>query len=232
MDAVVLLANLRALLERTPDFSTYSGTSREHQIWLAQAYALVLRWNNIDAIGLKSSTDMLGISLMFDSSVARIISTLHRAIADLELQIPPEAQTAFDAHSPYDFFRQLNSLIKTAEAEIFVVDPYLDHTVFDNYLSSRPDNVSARLLLNKNAESVGPAAKLYVEQHGPILEVRKSTAIHDRVVFIDRFACWVIGHSIKDAAKAKPTYIAPLPPDVVAIKLKSYEGIWESASAI
>jgi hypothetical protein len=53
-------------------------------------------------------------------------------------------------------------------------------------------------------------------------------AIHDRVLFADD-RVWVIGQSIKDAAKKKPTYIIehgePLMRGI-------YEGIWQAAKVI
>ena len=118
------------------------------------------------------------------------------------------------------------------ENSIFIVDPWLDHTVFDHYLTSRKPNVSVRLLLNKNANKVKPVADKYIEQFGPVLEVRRSTTIHDRVIFIDSFVCWVVGQSLKDAAKAKPTYLVQLAPDVVADKLQVYDNIWNKGKPI
>lgn len=67
---------------------------------------------------------------------------------------------------------------------------------------------------------------------GSVLEARKSMALHDRVIFIDRHVCLVVGQSIKDAAKSKPTYLVSLPPDIVPAKLQDYEQIWEAANAI
>jgi len=61
------------------------------------------------------------------------------------------------------------------------------------------------------------------------LELRKSKTLHDRVIFIDGYVCWIIGQSIKDAAKAKPTYLVQLAPDVVPEKLNNYEAIWTLA---
>ena len=63
-------------------------------------------------------------------------------------------------------------------------------------------------------------------------QAKRSPAIHDRVIIIDDTACWVLGQSIKDAAKNKPTYIAPLPSDVVTLKEAHYEKIWNAATAI
>lgn len=157
---------------------------------------------------------------------------LYRAVADLELEVPNKDQVAFAAGEVYDFFKELNKVIESAEVSIFIVDPYLDHTVFDHYLNSKKPSVTVRILLHKYADSVKPAAQKYIQQHGNVLELRKSDQLHDRVIFVDGYVCWVVGQSLKDAAKAKPTYLAPLAPDVVSAKLQGYEAIWSGASAI
>ena len=232
MEPEVLLAQLRALMERAPNFDDYSPTSREHMMWLGQAHALVSRWNRFEATSLKVSSDSLSLNLLRAGNVATIFGVLSRAIADLEINVPDKEQVAFAAGEVYDFFRELNKVIESAETSIFIVDPYLDHTVFDYYLNSRKPDVTVRLLLNKNAESVKAAAEKYIAQHGDILEIRKTKKIHDRVIFIDGFVCWVIGQSLKDAAKAKPTYLSPLSPDIVTEKLNGYEEIWNESNEI
>lgn len=232
MKPEILLAQLRALLERAPDFDQYSPTSREHMIWLGQAHALVARWKDFEAIMLQVSSDSLTMELTRQRNVANIFGVLHRAIADLELEVPEREQVAFAAGEVYDFFRELNKVIESAEATIFIIDPYLDHTVFGQYLISRKPNVTVRLLLNKNANNVKAAADKYIQQYGEVIEIRKSTKIHDRVIFVDGYVCWVIGQSLKDAAKAKPTYLVPLAPDVVSEKLNDYESIWNESDTI
>lgn len=165
-------------------------------------------------------------------NVATIFGVLSRAISDIELKVPDKGQVAFAAGEVYDFFRELNKVIASAESSLFIVDPYLDHTVFDHYLNSRKREVTVRLLLNRNADEVKAAAKKYTIQHGEILEVRKTKIIHDRVIFIDGYVCWVVGQSLKDAAKAKPTYLSPLSPDIVSMKLAGYEEIWNQSNKI
>lgn len=232
MEPEILLAQLRALLERVPDFEKYSLLSREHALWLGQAHALTSRWNDVQAIMLQVAADALPMEFMRSRNVATILGVVNRAIADLELQVPEKGRVAFAAGEVYDFFRELNKVIGSAEKSIFIVDPYLDATVFDHYLNSRKANVTVRLLLSKNSENVKSAAKKYTQQHGNVIEVRKSNKIHDRVIFLDGYVCWIVGQSLRDAAKAKPTYLAPLAPDVVAAKLDDYERIWTEAQAI
>jgi hypothetical protein len=64
------------------------------------------------------------------------------------------------------------------------------------------------------------------------VEVRQTAGAHDRVIFLDNSACFALGQSLKDAAKAKPTYIAALPPDVVPKKLNAYNNLWQGASVV
>lgn len=232
MGPEVLLAQLRALIERAPDFQLYSPTSIDHMVWLGQSHALIARWDKMAAISLQSASDCLTFELTRASNIAKILGIIHRAIADLELIVPDNTRTVFKAGEVYDVFRALNEVISSAEKSIFIIDPYLDDTVFNHYITSRKPEVKVRLLFSKNADQLKGAADKYNQQFGGVLEIRKSKAIHDRVVFLDDYICWVLGQSLKDAAKAKPTYLAPLAPDVVQAKLQDYNDIWGSASEI
>lgn len=229
----ILLAQLKALLARVPSFDAYTPTSMEHLAWLGQAHALVSRWRPLEATTFKMSCDFLGSFASTRSGhVAEVLGTLHRAIADLELSIPVSPQQAFGPGALYEFFKALNAVVSSAQRSLFIVDPYLDDSVFDAYLSALQGRPAVRLLIRDFSAKVKPAAERFVAQYGTSLEVRKNKALHDRVVFVDGSECWVLGHSIKDAAASKPTYLAPLPPDVAALKLADYEHIWLSATAI
>lgn len=228
----VLLAQLRALFERTPDFEQYSSTSRDHMIWLGQGHALVSRWNALEAMSFQYASDSLSMNLIRANNVAKIYGVIQRAIADLELKAPDRTSSVFGAGEVYDIFRALNKVIASAEKSIYVIDPYLDDTIFNHYLTSRKPSVSVKLLVCNNADKLKPAAEKYIAQFGHVVEIRKTNAVHDRVIFTDGYVCWVLGQSLKDAAKAKPTYLAPLSPDVVPAKLASYEDIWKNATEI
>jgi hypothetical protein len=228
----VLLAQLRALDERTPEFSEYSPLSKVHSIWLAQAKALIGKKSNREASSMQIKIDMLATPLTPQTHFGGILQIIQNAIAELELDIPDISQSTFKAGEVYDFFRSLNKVVASAEKSIFIVDPYLDDSVFNHYLTSRAGGVNVRLLTTNNQSQIKPAADKYIAQYGSVLEVKKCKNIHDRVIFIDGYVCWVIGQSLKDAAKAKPTYLSPLAPDVVSSKLEDYETIWNAANEI
>lgn len=232
MEPVVLLAQLRSLFERAPDFGLYSPTSKEHMIWLGQAHALISRWDRLEASSLQNSSDFLPVDLVRAQNIAKIFGIVQRAIADLELKVPDNTRAVFGAGEVYDIFRVLNEVISSAEKSIFIIDPYLDDSIFSHYLTSRRPNVEVRLLLSKNASQLKLATEKYNQQHGNVVETRKTKAVHDRVIFVDDYVCWVLGQSLKDAAKAKPTYLVPLAPDVVQAKLQDYNEIWKGATEI
>jgi hypothetical protein len=232
MDPHVLLAQLHSLLARAPDFGSVKGVPMEHIAWLAQAHALVSRWNKLEAISFKTSSDFLMGGLNREMNIAQVFGTLHRAVADLELKAPDTKAQAFGPGAVYDFFKALGDLLSSAKASLLVVDPYMDAQIFDQYLSRTPAGIASRLLIGKASPDLKAAAERFRGQHLANLEVRTSNELHDRLVFIDGDVCWVLGQSIKDAAVKKATYLAPLSPDVSYAKLALYEDVWKRANAI
>ena len=86
-------------------------------------------------------------------------------------------------------------------------------------------------LFSKYAGNLKPALLKFNAQYGSQVEARESQSLHDRLIFIDGVECWVLGASIKDAAK-KATYLAPLEHSVSILKLGYYENTWSSGVAI
>lgn len=232
MDKAVLLAQLHSLIESAPDFSSYSPTSGEHHSWLAKAHALVSRWNKSEAYPLALAANSMHMSLFRDGAVAQVTGLIHRAIADLELEAPKVADQAFAPGAVYDFFKALTAALGSATSSVFIVDPYLDEQIFDSYLASTPAGLTVRLLAHKYGNLLKPAVQMFSTQHGTNVSIRISPKFHDRIVFVDDLSCWVMGQSIKDAAKSKPTYLLPLSPDIAKLKLSHYEAIWSNATVL
>ena len=70
--------------------------------------------------------------------------------------------------------------------------------------------VSVRLLTSSPSDALRSLAAKFSARNSVQFEARSTSAIHDRVIFIDGRDCWVIGQSIKDAAMKKPTYLLPV----------------------
>lgn len=228
----ILLEQLRNLLGSTPPLEGRGDYTQEQYTWLGKAKALMSEWSETQSIPFNVSVDSLIRNINRRANYGIVVTFIHDVIVRLENSLPQNNGQAFGPGAAYDFFRALNDLAASANSQVFIVDPYLDAEVFDGYLHGLKRGVTVRLLTNKYVDNVRVAAEKYRTQFGSNVEVRKSNDIHDRVIFVDDDQCWVLGASIKDAALKKPTYLAPLPADVVAQKRNQYEAIWATGEPI
>jgi len=232
MTPQVLLEKLRSLLQAIPPLEGRGDYTLEQFSWLGKANAVMHEWDEIQSISFKTAVTGLIRNMDRRGNYGVVVSSIHDVIARLENALPQSAGQAFGPGAAYDFFRALNDLVASATAQLFIVDPYLDAEVFDGYLLALKPTVSVRLLANQYVANVRIAANKHTTQTGANIELRQSSDIHDRVLFVDSDQCWVLGASIKDAALKKPTYLAPLTHDVSADKRLSYEKIWSAATPI
>jgi len=232
MTPQVLLEKLRGLLQSMPPLEGRGTYTQEQFTWIGKATAVVHEWNEIESIAFKTATNSLIRNIDRKGNYGVVVAFLHDVIARLENSLPQNGGQAFGPGAAYDFFRALNDLVASATVEVMIVDPYLDAEVFDGYLHDLRPTVSVRLLTTKYVDSVRVAAEKYHAQFGASVSMRRSTDIHDRVIFVDADQCWVLGASIKDAALKKPTYLAPVATDVATEKRKQYEIIWAAGTPI
>ena len=232
MNSSVLKAELQLLANNIPDFRSFTSASREHFEWLGKTHALLARWNSLEATSFSMVSGFLGMPQTREGHLMNLMGILHRALADLQLDTPSKPDQAFGPGAVYDFFKALKDLLSTATKTVMVVDPYLDDQVFDTYISGINPNVKVNLLTTKVGEQFRPALDKYCAQHQQDVQVRKTKGIHDRVVMIDGNSCWVLGQSINNAAKSKPTYIAPVSSDTAAEKIRTYQEIWNASESV
>ena len=140
----------------------------------------------------------------FESRIQAFEALLRSLIKTLKLQLPEEEiQGAYNPGDEYDFYRDLSSLVEAVTNEILIVDAYLAEDVFNLYVSKVPDSATIRILSEKLGPNVEVVAGKYAKSRQ--LKLRSSNRIHDRMLFLDQRG-WVIGQSIKDAAKkSRPT---------------------------
>jgi hypothetical protein len=167
----------------------------------------------------------------FETRVREYEALLQSLIAVARLQLPDEEiKGVYGPGEQYDFYRDLSSLIVTTTKEIFIVDAYLDEEVFNLYVDKVPGSATVRILsANKIGPNVATVAKMYVKSRP--LELRSSADIHDRTVFFDQRG-WVIGQSIKDAARKKPTYLIELDEPLLNAARNIYDSIWAAARIV
>ncbi len=110
---------------------------------------------------------------------------------------------------------------------LFVVDNYLDAQLFDVYVDGVKASVTVRVLTNQVSDPLRIVAGMFAKRGN--FELRSSRDIQDGVVFADE-RCWVIGQSIKDAAKKRPTYMVEH--SGAAAMTGIYDPIWVSATPV
>ena len=223
------------MIASQPDFADYTPTSRKHQQWLGRAHSVVHRHDSFAAISLIPATGWREPGTRA-RNLGRILGALFRVRAALEDEVPTNANQIFGPGARYDFLKAFREITASAKSKLMIVDPFVDGAIFDAYISPVGAGVSVRILTRKHRtfDQLKPAAEAFITQHTLALTIRKAARgeIHDRLVFVDDEVCWVLGQSIKDAASASPTYIAPLSPDLTELKLAWYSEIWDRAEPI
>jgi hypothetical protein len=179
--------------------------------------------------------NLMGISprqrqVNFEMRIREQEALLRSLIGTLRLRLPEEEiKGVYETGEQYAFYRDLVSLVQTATKDVLIVDAYLDEEVFNLYVSKVPDGAAVCILTNRIGANVETIARMYAKSRP--LELRSSSDIHDRAVFVDHQG-WVIGQSIKDAAKKKPTYMIELDEPSLTASRDTYDRIWKTASVI
>ena len=164
----------------------------------------------------------------FELRVKAFAPVLKSSIDELELMLPEAELTgAYETGDEYGFYRDLKVLVGFATKELFIVDNYLDTKLFDVYMENVDSAAGIRVLTNQVGPPLLTVAQMFSNRGN--FELRSSKDVHDRIVFADD-RCWVIGRSIKDAAKKKPTYIVEHPS--AALMRGIYEPLWAVATVV
>lgn len=161
----------------------------------------------------------------------RAFDVLTRSLIEhLALHLPDDdIKGAYKPGEQYELYRDLSKIISVATREVMIVDAYLDKASFNLYVEKDNKVVSVRVLSNRVSSNLEMAAKLCAAGHA--LELRASPNVHDRAVFADDRG-WVLGQSLKDAAKAKPTYLVELAEPALTALRKAHYTVWSGARSI
>ena len=126
---------------------------------------------------------------------AEIISLPERDPRDITIA----AEGIFVAGQAFDAWRHLDAIFSSAKKAIEIVDGYIGSDVLDT-LSEKPSSVVVSILTHNAPPKFLAAAKAFKAQHGQ-LDVRSSTAFHDRFVIVDSSQFFHFGASLKDLGK-------------------------------
>jgi len=146
MDALILLEKFRVLLAIAPPLEGRGPYGQEQFAWLGRASAIVATWDRSEVIFFRVAVDGMTGNFNRVANHGVVFTTMHKAIASLEDQLPRPSGQAFGPGAAYDFFRALRELVLSAEKRVFLIDPYMDAETFDGYLSAVVPGRDVRVL--------------------------------------------------------------------------------------
>lgn len=231
IDSAQLLAEIEDVIRTAPPQLTLHHVEPEALGWLGRAASLIRRWNSTKGILFDSEIRQLHAGRIFDpaSAVAGIFTALHEARHDLRLTAVGPLSVALQHGAVFDYFDEVRKVIGSAQKELFFVDPYLDSEFVSRYLTQVVASVQVRLLGRKGIASLLPAVELMRKQTSCAIEVRSSSLLHDRYLFVDGIAGFQSGASFKDGAKTAPTTFTEVT-DALPAVLSTYEALWSTAT--
>ncbi len=231
LDPAQLLAEIEDVIRTAPPQSTLHLVESDALAWLGRAASLIRRWDSTKGILFDSEVRQLHAGRSFNpaTAVAGIFTTLHEARHDLRLSAVGPLSVAVHHGAVFDYFDEVRKVMGAAQKELFFVDPYLDSEFASRYLAQVPSAIRVRLLGRKGMATLLPAVDLMRKQNGIAIEVRSSSTLHDRFLFVDGTTGFQSGASFKDGAKSAPTTFTEVT-DAFQPVLAAYEALWASGS--
>lgn len=166
-----------------------------------------------------------------DDLIRQMVAVLKSTVEQLRWQLPDPTQVFLPAGSAHDAFVEIRKIIQLATAEILIVDTYVDGTLWQ-LLTNVPPTATIRIMTMQMKGDFALEGRKFAAQHGNKIEVRQTTAYHDRFIIVDSGRVWHLGASIKDAgnkAFAMSEFVSP----VISAGVKSdVESTWKTATPV
>jgi hypothetical protein len=139
----------------------------------------------------------------------------------------------FPAGAVHDAFVHVRGLFKGAHREIFVVDGYIDSSIFQFLLSTNSPK-TCRILTSwkRLPKDFLAETKAFVTQHGFAISIRSTDTFHDREIIVDQRHVFVLGASIKDAGKRAFNIVPVEARSVIDEMIRYAEQEWRAAQQI
>ena len=232
-----ILVKLVDLMDNSPRFDGDGPIDAEspQRQWLSRVGALLKKLDPVfGAVTFETSMRTLNRyrSIGINQIKGQVSDAIEVLRLDLELVGRADIGNVYQAGEVYDLFSDLKAIIQTTTQELMLVDPYFNGEAFADYLSAIGPEKTIKIFADRYVEDVRTHAAKHARQHKTNIEIRRSDALHDRLVFVDNSDCWVVGGSIKDAAAKSPTYLVPLQPVFARAKLGIYSTMWDDAEVV
>ena len=117
------------------------------------------KFHNVRQTGNWNSDPDIRLQMRIDAYGA----LLRSLIRTLELKLPEEQiKRVYPPGDEYAFYRDLNSIVESANDDILIVDRYLNENVFNLHVDKVPDATAVRILSGTLPRNVITVAEMYV----------------------------------------------------------------------
>jgi len=243
MTPEALYVQLGQIITEMPDLRNHGWNSPTGQQWLGRASALVEAAGDMaDAINFKTTAQGLSSNAYVpghDSAVQRMTAILYQALARAEMRAPATSRNGFiPTGEPYTALSAVARAFGDASQSIFIIDPYADVNLLDEYVLQAREGISIQILADAQGVKPGlaPAMQRWVTQFSTNrpLEIRLAPArtLHDRLIIVDGVTVWSIGQSFNALAVRSPTALVRVDQETAALKVAAYDQVWFAAPAL
>lgn len=229
MNKNLLLAEVEDVLRTMPPRDVYGSGQDVVFAWIGRAAATITRWDIVHSISASAAARDAQSDNTYKAGTGfdELRALLHQARADLQMEVG-QTSVVIPQGRVFDYFDELRKIIETARVDVFFVDPYLDGDFVSRYLPSVASGAAIRLLTGKKLSQLLPAVDMFSQQAKRAVEVRSSSALHDRFLFVDRKECYLSGASFKDGARNAPATFTQIQDGFSAL-WTTYDAMWSSA---
>lgn len=238
-----LYLQLGQIITTMPDLRNHGWNNPEGQRWLGRACVLIEEaGNTVDAISFRTTAQSLSSNEYLpghEASVQRMTAILYQALARAEMNAPTSAQNGFiPTGEPFTALSAVARVFAQANESIFIVDPYADASLLEQYALQAREGLSIRILTDSHSVKPGlvPAKQQWVAQFGATrpLEIRLAPArtLHDRLIILDDTSAWNIGQSFNALAARSPTALVRSDNETAALKIAAYAQHWEGSAVM
>lgn len=238
LDKQSLLAELNRLIESKDEEMEEGPTSNRGRKWIARALSLLKQFDKHyedTRLAEKLEQDLEVVFLQLSSYTLgpiwhNMLIKVQMAIEILNLDLKQFKSKVYAGGEDYNLYMDLKEIIGAAKSKVFIIEPYADEDIFDLYLGKAKTGISIQFLTKKPSGKLITVMNKFKRNPNYKFDARRSDKFHDRVIFIDDIYCWVIGQSIRNAAKTMPTYLNPI--ESVSDMKKFYDDIWDQAACL
>ncbi|MBA7695315.1 hypothetical protein ES703_103939 [subsurface metagenome] len=100
----------------------------------------------------------------------------------------------------HDAYIEIRKIFQEASTSIYVIDPYIDSSIFTILKTIISKPIKVKLLTSKVPPDFVHETVRFLSQYSNFtIKIWKTREFHDRFIILDDSKCWHIGCSIKDA---------------------------------